>query len=251
MVQLAARLILIQKVPRSSRGGASRFRNKPMIDMLFTCGSPEDRRSFILPLPENRHLAIMLSSGADSSILLYLICSELIKQGRSIDEVKYIFTVPKSDGADLHSPGIVAAINEMLNINLPAPTIFGAENVQELPHTQQIEQSVRAVFGKYAADGKLFVYLADNRETTELVLSPDEKLYRVDTNPSPELLGMPFIELMKSHTIDLHFMHGTERLLELSHSCTQQTSGRCGRCYHCRERQWAFDQLGKTDPGNN
>jgi hypothetical protein len=222
-----------------------------MIDTTFTCGPSEDRRSFTLPLPENRHLAIMLSSGADSSILLYMICSELIKKGRSVDEIKYIFTVPKTDGAEVHSPGIVAAINEMLNINLPAPTIFGAENVQELHHSQQIQQSVRAVFDEYAADGKLFVYLADNRETSELVLTPEEKPYRAETNPFPEYLGMPFNELMKSHTIDLHFMHGTERLLEISHTCTQQTYGRCGRCYHCRERQWAFDQLGKMDPGTN
>lgn len=218
---------------------------------VFTCGPTEDRRSFVLPLPENRHLAIMLSSGADSSILLYMICSELIKKGRSVDEIKYIFTVPKTDGAEVHSPGIVAAINEMLDINLPAPTIFGAENVQELHHSQQIQQSVRAVFDEYAADGKLFVYLADNRETSELVLTPEERPYRAETNPFPEYLGMPFNELMKSHTIDLHFMHGTERLLEISHTCTQQTYGRCGRCYHCRERQWAFDQLGKIDPGTN
>lgn len=217
----------------------------------FNCGPPEDKRSFILPLPENRHLAIMLSSGADSSILLYMICSELIKKGRSVDEIKYIFTVPKTDGAEVHSPGIVAAINEMLNINLPSPTIFGVENVQELHHSQQIQESVRVIFKEYAADGKLFLYLADNRETSELVLSPNEKPYRVDTNPFPEYLGMPFNELMKTHTIDLHFMHGTERLLEISHTCTQQTYGRCGRCYHCRERQWAFDQLDKTDPGTN
>jgi 7-cyano-7-deazaguanine synthase in queuosine biosynthesis len=220
--------------------------------MEVTCGPENNRQTFTLTVPEGRQLAIMLSSGADSAILLYMICTELMRQSRSTDEIKYIFTVPKTDGAEAHSPSIVSAINEMLNINLPMPTIFGAEAVQTLHHSNQILESIRAVFNKYDPDrNNLFLYLADNRAVSELVLNPEEQPYRVAQNPYPELLGLPFNDLLKCHTIDLHFIHGTERLLELSHSCTQQTYGRCGKCYHCRERQWAFDQLGKTDPGQN
>ena len=220
--------------------------------MEVTCGPEGNRQTFTLTIPEGRRLAIMLSSGADSAILLYMICKFLLDNGRSVDEIKYIFTVPKTDGAEAHSPNIVSAINDMLDINLPMPTIFGAEDVQTLHHSNQILESIRAVFNKYDPERKdLFLYLADNKAIAELVLSPEEEPYRVAQNPYPEFLGLPFNDLLKSHTIDLHFMHGTERLLELSHSCTQQTYGRCGKCYHCRERQWAFDQLGKTDPGQN
>lgn len=220
--------------------------------MEVICGPKNDRQTVVLNVPENKHLAIMLSSGADSAILLYMICKELIANGRSTDEIKYIFTVPKTDGAEAHSPGVVAAINDMLNINLPSPTIFGAEDVQTLHHSNQILESIRAVFNKYDPERKdLFLYLADNKAVSELVLTPEEQPFRASENPYPELLGLPFNDLLKSHTIDLHFIYGTERLLELSHSCTQQTYGRCGKCYHCRERQWAFDKLDKTDPGQN
>ena len=213
--------------------------------MIITCGPDNNLDSFELKIPENRSIGIMLSSGADSAILLYLMCLE----------IKYIFTVPKTDGAELHSAGIVNWINQKLDINLPQPIIFGAENVQELHHSKQISESVRAVFVKHDPTLEdLHVFLADQRAVPQpwpfestIAVEP----FRVSENPYPEIISLPFNHLYKTHTIDLHFMFNTERLLELSHSCTANTVGRCNRCYHCNERQWAFDQLGKIDPGTN
>lgn len=220
--------------------------------MEITCGPEDNRQTFELTVPENRRLTIMLSSGADSAILLYMICVELQRQDRSTDEIKYIITVPKTDGAEAHSPAIVSAINEMLNINLPEPIIFGAEDVQDLHHSKQIEDSVRAVFKEFDPEiTDLFVYLADNRAVPEPWKMPGVYPHRAEKSPWPEYIALPFNDLDKSHTIDLHYIYGTQKLLELSHSCTQQTYGRCGECYHCNERQWAFERLGKIDPGQN
>ncbi len=220
--------------------------------MRVICGPFNNTQMVDLIVPENRRLAIMLSSGADSAILLYMICKELLDNNRSIDEIKYIITVPKTDGAEAHSPGVVSAISEMLNINLPAPIIFGADNVQDLDHSMQIQESVRAVFERFDPElTDLFLYLADNKAVPEPWKMPGVYPFRVDENPFPDYISLPFNDLDKSHTIDLHFIFGTQRLLELSHSCTQQTYGRCGKCYHCNERQWAFDRLGKVDPGTN
>jgi hypothetical protein len=223
--------------------------------MIITCGPEESPDTFQLTIPENKSIGIMLSSGADSAILLYLMCLELIQTGRSTDEIKYIFTVPKTDGAELHSAGIVNWINQKLDINLPQPIIFGAENVQDLHHSKQISDSVSAIYDVYDPTLRnLFIFLADQRpvpqpwpfDSTHAV-SP----FRVPENPYPNIIGLPFNDLYKTHTIDLHFMFNTEPLLELSHSCTTNTVGRCNICYHCNERQWAFDQLGKIDPGTN
>jgi hypothetical protein len=223
--------------------------------MIITCGKEGSQDSFELTIPENRSIGIMLSSGADSAILLYLLCLELIQTGRSIEEIKYIVTIPKTDGAELHSAAIVNWINNNLNINLPQPIIFGAENVQDLPHWVQISDSVRAVFDKYDPEFKdLFIFLADQRPVPQPW--PFDPTYatnpfRVPESPYPEIISLPFNHLYKTHTIDLHFMFNTEPLLELSHSCTTNTVGRCNVCYHCNERKWAFDQLGKIDPGTN
>ena len=223
--------------------------------MIITCGTEDNPDTFQLTIHENRSIGIMLSSGADSAILLYLMCLELIETGRSVEEIKYIFTVPKTDGAELHSAGIVNWINEKLDINLPQPIIFGAENVQDLHHSMQIAASGQAIFEKYDPTFMdLFLFLADQRPVPQpwpfdstIAVSP----FRVTGNPYPETISLPFNDLYKTHTIDLHFMFNTEPLLELSHSCTQLDAGRCNKCYHCHERQWAFDQLGKIDPGTN
>jgi 7-cyano-7-deazaguanine synthase in queuosine biosynthesis len=117
----------------------------------------------------------------------------------------------------------------------------------------QVSKSVGAVFNRYDPSAKdLFVFLADQRPVPKpWTFDGQEEPFRVKENPYPTILGLPFNHLYKTHTIDLHFMFNTEPLLELSHSCTQLKSGRCNDCYHCHERQWAFDQLNKIDPGTN
>jgi 7-cyano-7-deazaguanine synthase in queuosine biosynthesis len=194
----------------------------------------------------------MLSSGADSAILLYLLCLELQNTGRSIEEIKYIFTVPKTDGAELHSAKVVDWINERLKINLPQPTIFGAKNVHRLHHSMQVSDSIAAIYDEYNPERTdLFLFLADQRSVPKPWIIEGVYPFRVEDNPYPEFIGLPFNDLDKSHTIDLHFMFDTQPLLKLSHSCTQKESGRCNLCYHCLERQWAFERLEKTDPGVN
>lgn len=221
--------------------------------MIVTCGTDGDKDSFELVIPENKEIGIMLSSGADSAVLLYLMCLELMQTGRTTDVIKYIFTIPKLDGAELHSAKIVDWINQKLDINLPQPTIIAAENLNDLHHSKQVGDSVAKVFNTFDSTfEKLHVFLADQRPVPRpWPFEADVEPFRVEENPYPEIISLPFNHLYKTHTIDLHFMFGTERLLELSHSCTQLKVGRCNDCYHCHERQWAFDQLGKVDPGTN
>jgi len=66
----------------------------------------------------------------------------------------------------------------------------------------------------------------------------------------PKIL-MPFIEMHKDEILKILFDNDQTKLLELTHTCTERKTGRCGQCFQCNERQWAFDQLGKTDPGIN
>jgi 7-cyano-7-deazaguanine synthase in queuosine biosynthesis len=220
--------------------------------MIVESGPSDNKQKFEIVIPENKRIGIMLSSGADSAILLYLLCLELLNSGRSIEEIKYIFTIPKTDGAELHSAKIVDWINKRLKINLPQPTIFGAKNVHRLHHSKQVGDSITAIYDEYNPERTdLFLFLADQRAVPKPWIIDEVYPFRVAENPYPEFIGLPFNELDKSHTIDLHFIFDTQPLLELSHSCTQKDSGRCYNCYHCFERIWAFERLGKTDPGDN
>ncbi|NBO70595.1 MAG: hypothetical protein EBU66_07440 [Bacteroidetes bacterium] len=223
--------------------------------MFIFCGPDNNRDTFELNIPEDRDIGIMLSSGADSAILLYLMCLELLYTGRSTDEIKYIFTIPKLDGAELHSANIVNWINKKLEINLPQPTIVEPENLHDLHHSIKVREGIRESFVRYDPSAKnLFLYLADQKVIPKPWPSHMVGLvepYRVSENEHKDIIGLPFNHLNKAHTIDLHFLFKTEGLLELSHSCTERQTGRCNQCYHCNERQWAFEQLGKVDPGSN
>lgn len=220
--------------------------------MIVECGPVDNKLTTEIKVPENKTVAVMLSSGADSAILLYLICVSLLQEGRDPNkEIHYIFTIPKEDGAALHSPAIVEWINGKLNLSLPSPIIEGPPNLDDIDHGEKVMQSVVHLLEKYN-----FTYLfgADQRSVPEPYQMPGVYPHRPidpDNNPWPDFLSLPFNHMDKSHTIDLHFLFNTERLLELSHSCTALQVGRCGECYHCNERQWAFDRLDKKDPGKN
>jgi 7-cyano-7-deazaguanine synthase in queuosine biosynthesis len=55
--------------------------------------------------------------------------------------------------------------------------------------------------------------------------------------------------MLKDEIIQIMFDEQQEELMNITHSCTEQKNGRCGKCWQCTERAWAFDKLGKTDTG--
>jgi 7-cyano-7-deazaguanine synthase in queuosine biosynthesis len=62
---------------------------------------------------------------------------------------------------------------------------------------------------------------------------------------------MPFIKMYKDEILKILFDNNQQALLSLTHSCTERKTGRCGQCFQCKEREWAFDQLNQIDPGIN
>lgn len=217
--------------------------------MRIICGPADNEKIVDMTWPTGKDIGLLLSSGADSAILLYILCLEVIKQEKKPEEIiKRIFTIPKVDGAELHSSKIVSWINAKLGLNLQLPTVDGPDNLRELPHDRVLAESMLMLGSKYAIN---FAFVGDQQSVPEPYHV--EGLYpnRYLQNPYPNYLGMPFLHLDKSHTIDLHYRLDTTDLLVLSHSCTQRTDGRCGKCYHCNERSWAFQRLGKIDPGTN
>ena len=69
MVQLAARLILIQKVPRSSRGGASIFRRGTQA--VYETGL-ENQRGWKSSVGSNPTLSAIIKSAKEKNLALFL-----------------------------------------------------------------------------------------------------------------------------------------------------------------------------------
>ena len=208
--------------------------------MLITCGPANDRRTFNIYIPEwPTKIAVTVSGGMDSAILLYLVAK--LNKERSQPKELIPFTVPRTDGAYRYSPDIVKYVNRVLGLNLPAPIPVGDPTVH---HSKQVETGTIEVLNGIAD------YIFYGSQQTPPVQWPMPGLYpERPVHNKYKRAQIPFVELDKRHTLDLYYQFGQEQLLELSHSCTEQQVGRCGQCFQCAERQWAFAQLNKKDPG--
>jgi hypothetical protein len=196
-----------------------------------------------MKLQNNTSYGIMLSGGLDSAVLLYL----LLKENKNINIQP--FSIPKHDGSHVFVPRILEHFKFQFDIEIPDTLLVGDPN---LHHSQQSTAAIKQIFKDYAEID--FIYFATNQNPTH---DFDYNRYpngsypdRVKTSPHPKIL-MPFIEMHKDEILKLVFDHGQEELLKLTHSCTEQKTGRCGRCFQCNERAWAFRQLDKLDFGIN
>jgi len=98
--------------------------------MLITCGPANDRRTFNIYIPEwPTKIAVTVSGGMDSAILLYLVAK--LNKERSQPKELIPFTVPRTDGAYRYSPDIVKYVNRVLGLNLPAPIPVGDPTVHQ------------------------------------------------------------------------------------------------------------------------
>jgi len=92
--------------------------------MIVLAGPENDKREIEVSLPsDKKRIGVMLSGGADSAILLYILALE--KKMSNSDHELIPFTVARPDGAWDYVKPIVDKINEILDVNLPDPIKVG------------------------------------------------------------------------------------------------------------------------------
>ena len=190
---------------------------------------------------------IMLSGGLDSAVLFYLILS--CAKSKNIQLDIQPFTIPKVDGSYLYVNDILNYFEDQFNISIPTTIHVGDPTVH---HTLQSKTAVIDILEKFPHIDQ--IYFATNQNPPH---SFDYSEYpqggfpnRVKGSEHPKIL-MPFIDMYKDQILKLVFDHKEEELLLLTHTCTERKTGRCGQCFQCNERAWAFTQLDKIDSGIN
>lgn len=207
--------------------------------MIIFTGPDSDKRQIEIKFHENKQrIGVMLSGGADSAILLYLLALERKMAGSTQEIIP--FTVARPDGAWNYVKPIVDKINQMLSIALPDPIQVGDPT---LHHSKQGRSGELEARTKYHIDH--FYYGSQQHPPVPM---PGEYPARPDQIELPGTT-IPFALVDKRHTLGLYEVFQAWPLIELTHSCTAQTEGRCGECYNCKEREWALGELGVTDPG--
>jgi 7-cyano-7-deazaguanine synthase in queuosine biosynthesis len=200
-----------------------------------------DNKVINIELSSNKNYGIMLSGGLDSSVLFYLILktAETQKINLSIQP----FTIPKYDGSIKYIDNILLFLRNTFNISIPNTIQVGDPDVY---HGNQSLVALKEIFFKYP--NIHHVFLGTNQNPPDQFKLPGLYPNRVKSVNSTRVI-LPFIDLYKTHIVDLiYYLEATE-LINISHSCTEQQIGRCEQCFQCHERKWAFSQLLKEDTG--
>lgn len=190
----------------------------------------------MIKLESEYSYGIMLSGGLDSAVLLGLMAKE--NPGLTIQP----FTIPKHDGAADYIADIVKWVNINFEANVLDTIHVGDPDAH---HRLQSTTAVKDIFEKYPEID--FIFNALNQNPPELDSDPSApKRDKRSTNPR---IILPFVDLTKEKVLRVMYYHDLEALVELTHTCTEQRVGRCGVCWQCRERAWAFKKIGMLDTG--
>jgi hypothetical protein len=186
-------------------------------------------------ISKDKHYGILLSGGIDSAILLYL----LIKEEPKIRIQP--FTIPKNDGAYLYANPIIDHFNNKFNLTIPHTIKVG--NIK-LHHSEQGKDASFEINRFYKSIDILFNAL--NAVPPEL--QDGRQPMRSTKEPSPKV-KFPFVSMYKDQILQIMYDEGQTDLINLTHSCTERSIGRCNVCWQCCERIWAFNQLNQVDTG--
>jgi hypothetical protein len=186
---------------------------------------------------------IMLSGGIDSAVLLYLLLATAKEKNFKLDIQP--FSMIKHDHSYKYVNSIIDYFNQQFDTTVPETVLVGNPNVH---HRMQSTIATGAVFKNYPNIHTLFNGI--NQNPPQPWGNPD---WEYPNRPAPgytvKKMQFPFLHLYKTDIIDLMFKHSQEKLMDITHTCTELTDARCGQCFQCSERAWAFEQLGKIDTG--
>lgn len=202
--------------------------------MQLECGPDHDRRVLNLDLAEYQKQGVFVSGGIDSALLYYLAHLENIRTN-SNKNIRPI-VIHRREGSKYFSYPIIEKIHNLLGVDSKIARLGDTT----LPEPEQVKRAVQQAFQRPPYFEVVYVGVILNRP--EHMIGFDQ--IAIERH---ERVLIPFINLEKSHIIDMYYQLGIGSLLDYTFSCDQSETTACGKCNGCRERQWGFDQLKRKD----
>ena len=202
-----------------------------------------DQSEITVNVKEHSKYGIMLSGGIDSAVLLYLLLLDAKEKNFKLDIQP--FSMIKHDHSYQYADKIIEYFSQQFDVFIPDTILVGNPDIH---HRMQSTIATGEVFARHPEIHVLFNGI--NQNPPQPWGNPE---WEYPARPHPgytvKKMEFPFLHLYKTHIVDLMFEYGQEALMDLTHTCTESIDTRCGVCFQCSERAWAFRSLGKTDTG--
>lgn len=182
-------------------------------------------------------MAVLYSGGADSTLLYYLVISSIMQNypEKSLDLIIVDrYNNPVDRATTLYNNirlSIGDTITKLRFIPLP----------DSVPGHQQVLQAVDKIKNEYDT-----IFWGINQYPDDITIRPKNSSYQIDFEnfKAPDKLHLPFAKFKKTDIIETYIKLGITDILYNTHSCGEPGAVPCGKCFNCRERIWAFTQLG-------
>lgn len=194
----------------------------------------ENCKNVNIKMPSNQSIGVMISGGADSSLLYWFLLRENIYNHLGNKIIP--FCVDRPNGSINHSARVIKYLEKHFQINLPELTIVGDAT---LHHSRHIHSGLADIKNIYGIDT---VYVGGTQNPPAGLLSGEYPFRsinhkRFDINP--------FLHCDKRHIIFLYIQFKLLELLDITHSCGSWKEGKCLDCFSCNERAWAISEVMK------
>lgn len=182
---------------------------------------------------EHNNIGIMLSGGIDSATLLW--CTVKIIKERGLTNNITVYTSPRPDNSLAFAPLVREHVEQEFDVKIKHK-MRGSGDVH---HSEQVWSAM--VTAMRDCD---IVLTAETAQPEHMASDHFERKHVDD-----EKAYQPFFNLTKDFTVGLAIEQNLTYIMENTHSCTETPDIRCGVCWWCEERKWAFSQQNYTDPG--
>jgi 7-cyano-7-deazaguanine synthase in queuosine biosynthesis len=186
-----------------------------------------------------KRLGIMTSGGFDSALMLWMWAQYPVPEGCSLVAV----ATDRGLGAKEFAQGIVDKVNELLGTRIELLVLPVSNSTR---HQQQVNKPANIAMRKGMFD---CVISADTTNPTVSLPGVEPQRVTIEQQFVYDNWQHPFLHMDKSHTVQLVHDLDLDWIPKMSHTCTETADIRCGQCWQCNERAWAFNLLGLEDTG--
>ena len=183
----------------------------------------------MINLNSTGRVALLFSGGVESTLLLYLLLEK-----NSFDSLT-VFLIDRFNNPIARALNVYNSVKERLANTTSQLKILKIPVLEQSEEIRYVVKSIESEFDN--------IIIGLNKYPPDLSIRPvvQERFLEKDK------INFPLKYFDKKEIIQKFFEIGIEELLPITHSCGMNGNVPCGECFNCKERRWAYKELG-MDP---